>query len=139
MFKKILLPVDLSDRHQRALDSGADLASQSGGEVVLLHVIEIMAGLSLEEERDFYRRLEKIAHQHLARLAALLQKRNVNCRAEVVFGNRGPEIIRHAGETGVDLIVVTAPRIEPQNLATGWASLSWKISLLTTCPVLLVK
>jgi hypothetical protein len=61
VFKKILLPVDLTDKHLPALDVAADLAKQSGGEVLLLHVIEVISGLSMEEERDFYGRLEKRA------------------------------------------------------------------------------
>jgi nucleotide-binding universal stress UspA family protein len=139
MFKRILLPVDLSDKHQRAIDTAADLANQSGGEVILLHVIETIASLPLEEERAFYHRLEKSAREHLAKLTAALKQRRVVCRAEVLLGNRGPEVVRHSAESGIDLIIVTAPRIDPKNLATGWASLSWKISLLAGCPVLLVK
>jgi hypothetical protein len=38
-----------------------------------------------------------------------------------------------------DLIVLTAPRIDPDHPVAGWASLSFKISLLAECPILLVK
>jgi hypothetical protein len=48
MFKKILLPIDLTDRHGRVLVVAAELATQSGGEVILLHVIETIAGLAME-------------------------------------------------------------------------------------------
>jgi nucleotide-binding universal stress UspA family protein len=139
MFKKILLPVDLSDRHQKALDTAADLAKQSTGEVTLLHVIEIIAGLSLEEEKSFYKRLEKSAQQHLARLAEYLKRQQIACRMEILYGHRGPEIIRYAGEESADLIVLTSPRIDPNNPGVGWGSLSYKIGMLATCPVLLVK
>ena len=59
MFRKILVPVDLSDRHGQALEIAARLAKASDGEVTLLHVIEMIPGLNLEEERDFYQRLEQ--------------------------------------------------------------------------------
>ena len=36
MFKKILLPVDLTDKHKPALDMAARLAEQNGGTVTLL-------------------------------------------------------------------------------------------------------
>jgi nucleotide-binding universal stress UspA family protein len=139
MFKKILLPIDLSHRHQPALEVAAELASQSNGEVVLLHVIEVIAGLSMEEEKGFYGRLEKIARSHLAHQGIALQSRNVSWRAEVFCGHRGPEIVRYANEVRADLIVLTAPRLDPKNLVAGWGSLSYKVGMLSPCPVLLVK
>jgi nucleotide-binding universal stress UspA family protein len=139
MFKKILLPVDLTDKHGPALDVAADLAKQSGGEIVLLHVIEVIAGLSMEEERDFYSRLEKTARGHLGRLGGHLKHRAVAWRAEVLYGHRGAEVVRFATATGVDLIVLTSPRLDPSNLSAGWGSLSYKISIACQCPVLLVK
>jgi nucleotide-binding universal stress UspA family protein len=139
MFKKILLPVDLSDRHRRALDVATDLAKQSGGEVTLLHVIEVIAGLSLEEERSFYQRLEKNARNHMARLADHLKHHQIAWRTEIVYGHRGPEVVRQATETGADLIVLTAPRLDPSEPGVGWGSLSYKIGFLAPCPVLLVK
>jgi nucleotide-binding universal stress UspA family protein len=138
MFKKILLPVDLSDRHQQALEAAARLAKQSEGEVTLLHVIEVIAGLSLEEERSFYKRLEKSARDHLAQLADHLKHQQVSWRTEICYGHRGPEVVRRATAMGADLIVLTAPRLDPNQPAVGWGSLSYKISFLSQCPVLLV-
>jgi nucleotide-binding universal stress UspA family protein len=46
MFTKILVPVDLSNRHQQALEAAANLAKQSGAEITLLHIIEVITGLS---------------------------------------------------------------------------------------------
>ena len=139
MFKKILLPVDLTDKHGPALALAGDLAKQSGGEVVLVHVIEVIPGLSIEEERDFYRRLEKMARTHLGRLGGRLKDRGVRWHAEVLLGSRGPEVVRFAVDAGVDLIVVTSPRFEPDHLSAGWGSLSYKISVVCACPILLVK
>jgi nucleotide-binding universal stress UspA family protein len=139
MFKKILLPVDLSDRHQRALDAATDLAKQSTGEVTLLHVIEVIAGLSMEEEKNFYKRLEKSARDHLAQLSDRLKGQRIAWRTEILYGHRGPEVIRYAAEKGADLIVLTSPRIDLNNPGVGWGSLSYKIGMLSPCPVLLVK
>jgi universal stress protein A len=137
VFKKILLPADLAERHERALDVAADLAA--GGEVVLLHVVETIAGLSMDEESTFYARLEKKARANLSRLGAILQERSVSWRAEVLCGSRLREIIRFAAAESIDLIVLTSPRLDPNDLGTGWGSLSYKISLMCQCPVLLVK
>ena len=58
MFKRILMPVDLSDQHDAALNMAAELSRAADGEIVLVHVIEVITGLTVEEERPFYDRLE---------------------------------------------------------------------------------
>jgi hypothetical protein len=35
--------------------------------------------------------------------------------------------------------VLTSPAVNPNNLAEGWGSLSFKVSVVAPCPVLLVK
>lgn len=139
MFKKILLPVDLTDRHQRVLEVAGDLAEQTRGEVVLLHVIEIIPGLPMEEERSFYERLEAKANKLLQQLQGRLESRKLAVRGVTVFGNRTKEIVHFAAQTGADVIVLTAPRPDPANPGTGLGSLSYKVGYLAQCPVLLVK
>src|SRR5262245_16803582 len=139
MYKKILLPVDLTDRHGRAMDAARELVAQGGGTVTLLHVVEIIPGLSLEEEKDFYRRLERVARAHLNRLGKQLEERQVPWQAEVRFGGRAPESVRFGVETGADLIILTTPRIDPSDPNSNWGSLGYKIGILSQCPVLLVK
>jgi nucleotide-binding universal stress UspA family protein len=138
MFRKILLPVDQSNKHGPAIKVAVELAGQNG-EVVLLHVIETILGLTMEEEKDFYRRLEKAARAHLQHLGGDIEQHKVAWRAEVLFGNRGPEVLHYAATMGVDLIVVTSPRLNPSNPAESWGSLSYKLGLMAACPVLLVK
>jgi nucleotide-binding universal stress UspA family protein len=139
VFQKILMPVDLTDVHQPALDIAARLAKESDGEVTLLHVIEVIAEVWAVEERDFYNRLEQRARDHLARLGRSLEARAVPRREEVVFGHRAPEIVRYAMEVGVDLIVLKSHRIDLQNPSGGWGTVSYKVGILSQCPVLLVK
>ncbi len=139
MFHKILLPIDLTDKHQPALNAAADTAKQSGGSIELLHVIEVIAGLSMDEEKTFYQRLERVARKHLEKLGEQLSKRQVAWRAEVIFGARAPEVVRRAHEQEIDLIVLSAPRLSPENPAASLGSVSYRVSLLAQCPVLLVK
>jgi nucleotide-binding universal stress UspA family protein len=139
MFQKILVPVDLTDVHQPALDIAADLAKESAGEVTLLHVIEVIAEVWAVEDRDFYDRLEQTARDHLARLGHYLEERAVPRREEVVFGSRAPEIVRYAVEAGIELIVLKSHRIDLQNPSAGWGTVSYKVGILAQCPVLLVK
>jgi nucleotide-binding universal stress UspA family protein len=139
MFKKIVLPVDLSNRHGPALEIGKTLAKQNRGEIVLLHVIELIAGLSMREEKDFYRKLEKVAEARLKKLEARLGIGKVRHSRRILFGHRGPTIIKYAKEIRASLIVLTAPQVDLKNLSVGWGSLSYKVSILARCPVLLVK
>jgi len=139
MFKQILLPVDLTDRHGTALNIAVELARPSGGEIILFHVIERVEALSIEEERDFYGRLERDARNHLNRLGKQLGEHKVPWRVEIRYGKRAQECVRYATEAGADLIVLTAPRFDPAVLGTGWASMSHQVGILSPCPVLLVK
>lgn len=138
MFKKILVPIDLSDRHAEALSIAVRLAASNAGEVILLHVVELLHGLPFEEEREFYKRLETKARTHLGRLLRSVEESRVSTRAEIVFGDRSQEIIRYCSKAGCDLVVLTSHRIDPDS-PTGWGTLSYKIGILAPCPILLVK
>jgi universal stress protein A len=139
MFQNILVPVDLTDRHQRALEIAANLARQNGGQVTLLHVIELIQGLPMEEEKTFYQRLERKARAYLDRLCRTLEEQKVPFDVEILFGDRAQEIIRHATQSGTNLIVLTSRRIDMDHPGPGWGALSFKLSLLSQCPILLVK
>ncbi len=52
---------------------------------------------------------------------------------------RGPDIVRFAKEQGSEVIVLTAPHVDPAQPTAGWGSLSYKVGLFAPCPVLLVK
>jgi nucleotide-binding universal stress UspA family protein len=139
MFRNILVPVDLSDRHHQAVEIATRLAKESDGEVTLLHVIETLPGFDQAEESDFYRRLEQMALDHLMQLGRYVEEHQVHRREEIVYGHRAPEIVRYATETGVDLIVLSSHRIDPTDPAAGWGTVSYKVGILAQCPVLLVK
>src|SRR5262245_24457666 len=139
MFKKILLPLDLTDKHKLAVDTAGELARLAGGEVILLHVIETIPGLPMEEEKAFFSRLERSAREHLTRMVADLRALQVSCRYEVIFGHRAADTVRYAAEHSIDLIVLTSPPFQTQHPASGLSSLGWKIGVVAACPVLLVK
>jgi nucleotide-binding universal stress UspA family protein len=139
MFKKILVPVDLTDSHQRALEIASGLAGAAGGEVTLLHVIELIHGLPMDEEKDFYQRLARKARAYLERLLDRLEGPRKNVRVVVVYGDRAREIIRQAGEGDADLIVLTSHRVEAGTSPARFGTLSHAVGIFAQCPVLLVK
>jgi nucleotide-binding universal stress UspA family protein len=58
MFKRILVPIDLSDRNDRALSVALAVARQNRARVILVHVIQAVPDAQAAELRDFYERLE---------------------------------------------------------------------------------
>jgi nucleotide-binding universal stress UspA family protein len=137
MFKRIVLPVDLTDRHDAALNMAAQLCRLSEGEILLVHVVELISGLTVEEERPFYDRLERIARAHLQKLGQRLSEKKVRWRPEVRLGSRVAQILECARDA--DLVVLTTPRPDPANLPAGWGSLGVRVGLVVPCPVLLVR
>jgi nucleotide-binding universal stress UspA family protein len=139
MFQRILVPLDMTFKHRRALDMAVELARQNSGEIVLLHVIELLHGMPRTEEPAFYDRLETAATEHLEKYLIGLKEHGIPCRKEIVLGVRATEVMRFARSMGADLIILTAPRIDPDYPEEGWGSLSFKLGIFASCPVLLVK
>ena len=139
MYQKILLPVDLGEKHQQALEAASCLARLSAGDVTLLHVIEVIPGLPMEEEKAFYARLEE-PPATISTDSGLL---SAACHSLAVGDPLRPPRPRrdplHPREMEADLIVLTSPRYDRERPAAGWGSLSYRIGLLSDCPVLLVK
>lgn len=140
MFKNLLVPLDLTDKHGPAVDRAVELAKASGGRIILAHVIETITGMAQEaEDRAFYERLDRLSRRHLEKVGASIGARGVTWQMEIRYGPTARQIMELGQEVGADLIVLTAPHMNPANPTTGLASLSWRISLLSPCPILLVK
>ncbi len=143
MFRKILVPVDFTEKNQAALHAALEVIGRHDeAEVYLLHVIETIEHVDDEEMKDFYRELENRAVAKLSRLEE-------QCRAVVpagvrVFhdlhiGRRAESVIRFAEEREMDLIVLSSHKVDRDHPALGWGTLSYRIAIVARCPVLLVK
>jgi nucleotide-binding universal stress UspA family protein len=139
MFKKLLLPLDLTDRHEAVLALVEEMLARSAGEAILLHVIELIPGIGRDEDRAFYDRLERNARKHLEPLAHRLEAKKLHGELVILFGNRAQETLGYARQIAADLLVVTSPHFDPQRPAASLSSLSFKLSLAAPIPVLLVK
>ena len=138
MFHRLLVPVDLTAKNQRAVEVARDLAAQSGGEVFLMHVIETL-DLPFAELEDFYGRLEVQATERLQPFARLLDEDGVRFSGHIVYGKRAEKVLEFAEDHSADLIILDSHRIEPGKLGKGFATLSYHIAIAASCPVLLVK
>lgn len=138
MFHRILIPLAFNDENEAAIKVGADLATRDGSEVLLLHVVETIRGIPFEEMRDFYQRLERRADTELAKLADRFRALEVPAKSDVVFGARAEQIVGYAKERGADLIVLSSHPASPDQPAS-LGTISHRVALFASCPVLLVK
>jgi universal stress protein A len=139
VFKRILVPIDLSDRNTRTLDVALELARQNGALVTLCHVIQSVRDIPSAELRKFYRRLEATSAATLSRVAKRFTAREIPVNTVVCIGEPAREIVRVAAGRRSDLIVMGSHRVRAGRGATGWGTISYKVGIFCRCPVLLVK
>jgi nucleotide-binding universal stress UspA family protein len=143
MFRKILVPVDFTDKNEPALAAALQTAShaeaEQRGEVELLHVIETIEHIGFDEMADFYRGLETRASAKLFALEERFRDAGVAVRHEILYGKRAEVIVRHAEDLGIDLIVLSSHKVDRDHPALGMGTISYRIAIVARCPVLLVK
>jgi nucleotide-binding universal stress UspA family protein len=139
VFHRIMVPVDLTNRNIPALEIAMKIALQNRASVTLLHVVETLEASSFDEFNKFYQKLEKLARDKLDRLAEEFVEKGVVVHQEVIYGKRAEQIVKHGMEHQIDLIVLTSHKIDLNNPTQGWGSISYKVGILSQCPVLLVK
>jgi nucleotide-binding universal stress UspA family protein len=139
MFKNILVPTDLTKKSVKALDIALRIGSKDGFKITLLHVIEILEGTDEEEFKDFYDRLEKSAQKKMEEMVNSYKKEKPNINKVLIFGKRVKEIVGYAHDNDTDLIVLSSHRIEKVDASQGWATISYRVGVLSPCPVMMVK
>jgi universal stress protein A len=138
MFKSILIPVDFTSKNKSAIQAALEIASANNAEITLLHVIEKIDLITSREVQRFYTQLKRNAESKIRKLAKRFDPRT-NVKTNITFGNRGEEIVRYAMDNRIGLIVMASHKINRTNLNAGWGTLSYKVAILSQCPVLLVK
>ena len=139
MFKHILVPTDFSENSVHTLEIAVNIAQLSQGRVSLLHVIKIIPNTAFEEFADFYKKLERRAEQEMKQLLKPYQHQPVRVESVIVYGNRVQEILRFTTDQAVDLIVMDSHRIDLSDPGHGWGTISYKVSVLAQCPIMLIK
>jgi nucleotide-binding universal stress UspA family protein len=137
MFRKILVPVDFTKKNLQAVKVAAKLASSPGTELLLLHVIERVDAGEPRRLSGFYKKLEKNAKEKTQSLLDAAGRGPA--RGEIRYGNRVREILRYTQEKKIDLVVMSSHRLVLDNPSENWGTISYKVGILSRCPVLLVK
>jgi universal stress protein A len=139
MFKHILVPTDLTERSLHALDIAIKLASSESSRVTLLHVIEIIQDTESDEFKDFYERLGRRAGKKMEQMVGKYPRGASGIAMEITYGRRVPEIINFATDQSIDLIILSSHKVDVDDMLQGWGTISYKVGILSHCPVMLVK
>src|SRR5215467_1924339 len=111
---RTLVPVDFSDSSARALRHAAKRAAESGGSLIIVHVVPAdygWLGIGREELCDLDRSLQRQASARLRAFADENIGHDVAADLEVRVGQSANEIIAAAGESRCDSIVLSTRRL----------------------------
>lgn len=141
MFRKILVPVDFTEKNEVAIQAALEvLGGHEEAEIYLLHVIETIEHVEYDEMKDFYRDLENRSVAKLTRLEERYRAAGpVRVYHDLQFGKRAEAIVRYAEDHNMDLIVLSSHKVDRDHPALGWGTISYRIAIVARCPVLLVK
>jgi len=130
MFKRILIPVDLTKKSLPAVDLALELASKSRAHVILHHVIETVEHVTFNEMKDFYGRLETSADKGLQEFAERFEAGGLKVDQLVTYGHRTQGIVEAAIAHHADLIIMASHRIDPDRPGHDWSTISYGVGFL---------
>jgi nucleotide-binding universal stress UspA family protein len=141
MYDSILVPVDLSESNDRVLDRAEALGDPDRTAVTLLHVIELLEDIPLDEDDGFYEELRENADAKMNPWAGRLADAGFDVTAEITYGNRGQEIVSLAREDAVDLVIMRSHVIDPDEAESRdqVGTVSHQVALFAPCSVLMVR
>jgi len=136
MFKKILVPVDLT--HSELGTQMINLAKEIGGdstEIILTHVVhDIPAYAAVEISGEILDKTHKWAKAEIDQLAA---DNGISGPADLRHGSAGTAILEAATEHGVDLIIIGSHKPGMADYFLG--STAGRVVRHAQCPVLVMR
>jgi nucleotide-binding universal stress UspA family protein len=139
MFRRLLVPADLTDRAEKALSVAGRIAAADTAHVTVLHVIETIAGAEFDEFSAFYGQLEERARKRLDEIVSRAPGGPGRVEMAITYGNRVEEVLRFVRSHEIDLIVLASHPLDPSQPSSGLGTMSYKLGILAPCAVLLVK
>jgi nucleotide-binding universal stress UspA family protein len=139
LFSHILVPVDFSEQNLAAIAAAMQLARHNDARITLLHVIEFIDFPEDDEIAGFYEKLRARSERELDRLQATVGERDVQVRVDTIINHRSRGIALYAVDNQVDLIVMSSHAVNPVRGGEGWGTISYQVSALCPCSIMLVK
>ena len=128
---RIVYCTDFSNNSERARGYAISLAAEYSAELTLLHVAENSPDLARAEAIIAERT------QELDKLVSETERKNLNVRSAVRFGQPYEEIVRHATEAQASLIIMTTRGGDAVDRAV-FGSTTYRVIQLGPCPVLAI-
>ena len=141
--KRILVPTDFSESARHALLYGTSFAREYEGELLLLHVVEnLTVGYASDlfpvPMAEVFQEISGYAKAELAKLAEEARQKGITVAELVAQGKPSAEIIRHAAENSVDMIVLGTHGKGMLDQAL-FGSTTERVVRRAPCPVLTVR
>lgn len=145
MYKKILVPVDGSEKAAKAALHGAELASNMGAELTLMHVVPSLPPyVNTSPDRfgniqqaimdEFCKHGQEVLNQVKDDLAAY----GLKIATVIEVGQPADEIVKKVKDSGFDLLVMGSRGLgEIKGYVMG--SVSNRVARHAACPVLIVR
>lgn len=140
MFKKILVPIDISqsDSGEASLAAAVDMADKTGADLVLLNVIADIPNLVANRlPSDYLEDTQKSAAKTLDELSSKHKLKSGSYEIRTTHGQTYDEIIGAAEKVGADLIVIASHRPEFSDYLLG--STASKVVRHAKCSVLVMR
>jgi nucleotide-binding universal stress UspA family protein len=134
-----LVSSDLTERNRKAIDIAVEMAIENGASITVLHVIEKVEEADSDDFKKFYEQLGARASERIGKLLAEYDRKGLTMEKQIIYGKRVYEILKFAATHSVDLIIMSSHKLDPENLTEDWGTISFKVGVLSDCPVLLVK
>jgi nucleotide-binding universal stress UspA family protein len=139
--RRILVPVDFSDSSARALRHATKRAAESGGSLIIVHVVPAdygWLGIGRDELRDLDRSLQRQAADRLRAFVDENVGDNVSADLEVRVGQPAEEVIAAARDSKCDSIMLSTRGL------TGLdryliGSVAHRVAQRAPCPVVLLR
>lgn len=141
-FQHILVPIDFSEKNRAALEVAYELAQQNRARTSLLHVVERIDIRADDEDDEIERFYDQLVHRADGDLESMAQRfadSGLEIEHKVWIGKRVREIVRFTEDRNVDLVVLSSHPVDRAQPVQSLATVSYQVSLLCRCPVLLVK
>lgn len=142
MYKKILVPLDGSEKANAAAEHAIELAAKLGAEVTLYHVMPALSPYGNSNLNGAYQQIhneiQATGEETLQKAQDNFAKSGVKLDIKVIWGDPAEEICREARERGFDLIVMGSRGLgEIRGFIMG--SVSNRVVRHASTPVLIVR
>ncbi|GAA0717232.1 nucleotide-binding universal stress UspA family protein [Halorubrum trapanicum] len=141
MYDDILVPTDGSEAVDRALDHAVRLASDHDATVHALYVVDqrIAAANSGDLHDEVVEDLESQGETAVDAVADAASEAGLDAETHVAHGTPDTEIVAYAGETDIDVIVMSPEGKSPRERIRSLGSVSDRVADDASVPVFLIK